>query len=220
MRHPLTDLLQAAARDRMPPADGAVRVLPAVAGPVDAVLSFTAHHVIVADVAETAVLAQLRGDGSQDGLGAPMGPGFLSWLAAVTGSRPGTLDVVLVCEQGEPDDASWLVARHYLLDHARVRRAVRYRTDVSVFADGEGNAVLMLGRGLAGSWEVAFEVEPAWRNRGLAKALLEAAPGLVPGGEPLFAQTAPGNAASLRALLTAGFRPIGGEVLLLKSRRA
>jgi len=149
-----------------------------------------------------------------------MGPGFLSWLAAVTGSRPGTLDVVLVCEQGEPDDASWLVARHYLLDHARVRRAVRYRTDVSVFADGEGNAVLILGRGLAGSWEVAFEVEPAWRNRGLAKALLEAAPGLVPGGEPLFAQTAPGNAASLRALLTAGFRPIGGEVLLLKSRRA
>ena len=29
----------------------------------------------------------------------------------------------------------------------------------------------------------------------------------------LFAQAAPGNAASLRALLSAGFRPIGSEVL-------
>jgi len=29
----------------------------------------------------------------------------------------------------------------------------------------------------------------------------------------LFAQTSPGNAASLRALLNAGFRPIGGEAL-------
>jgi len=67
MRHPLTDLLQAAARDRMPPADGAVRVLPAVAGPVDAVLSFTAHHVIVADVAETAVpLSSVETDRKMD----------------------------------------------------------------------------------------------------------------------------------------------------------
>jgi len=32
-------------------------------------------------------------------------------------------------------------------------------------------------------------------------------------GEPLFAQVAPGNAASLRAFLAAGFVPIGAEVL-------
>jgi RimJ/RimL family protein N-acetyltransferase len=36
---------------------------------------------------------------------------------------------------------------------------------------------------------------------------------LTPPGEPLFAQVAPGNAASLRVVEAAGFRPIGAEVL-------
>ncbi|HEV2894220.1 MAG TPA: class I SAM-dependent methyltransferase [Actinomycetota bacterium] len=36
---------------------------------------------------------------------------------------------------------------------------------------------------------------------------------LVPPGEVLFAQVAPGNAASLRVVEAAGFRPIGAEVL-------
>jgi hypothetical protein len=35
---------------------------------------------------------------------------------------------------------------------------------------------------------------------------------LTPLGEPLFAQVAPGNAASPRAVQAAGFRPIGAEV--------
>ena len=35
-----------------------------------------------------------------------------------------------------------------------------------------------------------------------------------PGSSPtLFAQVAPGNAASLRAVAAAGFRPLGAEVL-------
>ena len=34
--------------------------------------------------------------------------------------------------------------------------------------------------------------------------------------EPIFMQTAPGNAASLRAILAAGFKPIGSEVLFLR----
>jgi hypothetical protein len=40
-----------------------------------------------------------------------------------------------------------------------------------------------------------------------------AARNLTPPGEPLFAQVAAGNAASLRALGAAGFRPLGAEVL-------
>ena len=36
---------------------------------------------------------------------------------------------------------------------------------------------------------------------------------LVPPGEAIFAQTSPGNAASLRALLAAGFVPLGSEVI-------
>ena len=46
--------------------------------------------------------------------------------------------------------------------------------------------------------------------------LAAAARGLVPAGEHLFAQVAPGNVASLRAFLAAGYRPIGAEVLFLR----
>jgi RimJ/RimL family protein N-acetyltransferase len=72
----------------------------------------------------------------------------------------------------------------------------------------------MLGRGLAGRWEIAFEVEPEARGRGLGTALASAGPWLAP-GDPVFAQVSPGNVASLRVLLAAGYRPIGSEVLLL-----
>ena len=42
---------------------------------------------------------------------------------------------------------------------------------------------------------------------------MAAARGLVPAGEPLWAQVAPGNAASMRSTLAAGFVPVGAEVL-------
>ena len=74
--------------------------------------------------------------------------------------------------------------------------------------------MLLLGRGLAGRCEVAFEVEPDHRGRGLGKALATAARHLAPRDEPLFAQVTPGNVASVRALLAAGYAPIASEVLL------
>ena len=60
---------------------------------------------------------------------------------------------------------------------------------------------------------MAFEVDPARRNHGLGRRLVAAARHLVPPGEVLFAQVAAGNAASLRVVEAAGFRPIGAEVL-------
>jgi hypothetical protein len=56
-------------------------------------------------------------------------------------------------------------------------------------------------------------VEDAARGRGLAARVLVDARRLVGPDQVVFAQTAPGNAASLRALLSAGYRPIGSEVL-------
>jgi RimJ/RimL family protein N-acetyltransferase len=50
----------------------------------------------------------------------------------------------------------------------------------------------------------------------VGRAAIAAARHLVPGGEPLWAQIAPGNAASVRAFLAAGFRPVGAEVLLTR----
>jgi RimJ/RimL family protein N-acetyltransferase len=82
-----------------------------------------------------------------------------------------------------------------------------------VFESGGGRALVILGRGLAGRLEVAFEVDAAHRGNGLATAaLLDARRAVRPAGL-LFAQTAPANVPSLRALLAAGFAPIGSEAL-------
>lgn len=95
-------------------------------------------------------------------------------------------------------------------------RALRYREDVRVFeADG---GVLVLGRGVAGRWECAVEVAPDARGRGVGRALAVAARHLVPDGEWLWSQQAPGNAASVRAFQAAGYRPVGAEVLLVVGR--
>jgi GNAT superfamily N-acetyltransferase len=209
MAHPLLRLLHEAAGGRPPPPDGAVRVLPPLPGPVDAVLAFTAHHLVVADV-DPGEVAALLPDGD---LAAPMGAAFLTWLGGRIGSRPGSLDVVLAAEGlgGRPPLELRPVAGPER--HPRAAEARRSRAGVEVWTDRDGAGVLILGRGLAGRRELAFEVEPARRNRGLGRLLVAAARHLTPPGEPLFAQVAPGNAASLRAAEAAGFRPLGAEVL-------
>jgi hypothetical protein len=103
------------------------------------------------------------------------------------------------------------------MDHPRVARATRYRTDLHVYTDGSGAGVLVVGRGLADRWEMAFEVDAVTRGRGVGRALAAAAPTLIPEGEFLFAQASPGNAASVRTLLAAGYVPIGSEVLFARA---
>jgi hypothetical protein len=61
-------------------------------------------------------------------------------------------------------------------------------------------------------------VAPEARNSGLARRITLAARTLVPADEPLWAQAAPANAASVRAILAAGYRPIGAEVLFPRQR--
>jgi GNAT superfamily N-acetyltransferase len=205
----LLRLLQDAAMGAPPAADGVVEVWPAPVGAADAVLAFTAHHVIAAGVDPDLVAARL-----QDGdLGAPMSPGFLDWLGARLGSVPGSLDVVLAAEGLGGIPPLELRPVGDPARHPRAARALRYRGDLEVWTDPEGAGVLVLGRGLAGRREVSFEVDPARRNRGLGRLLVAAARHLTPPGAPLFAQVAAGNAASLRVVEAAGFRPIGAEVL-------
>jgi GNAT superfamily N-acetyltransferase len=95
--------------------------------------------------------------------------------------------------------------------HPRLARAHRYRDDVRGYTVDGG--LLLLGRGLAGRWEVAVEVDPAYRGRGIGRHLVGLAAALVPPGQPVWAQVAPGNVASMRAFLAAGYRPVGVEVL-------
>jgi GNAT superfamily N-acetyltransferase len=103
--------------------------------------------------------------------------------------------------------------------HPRVRRAHVYRSDVSVWTLPDGAGVLILGRGLAGRWEAAFEVEPAHQGRGLGRLLAQSARHVLPAGAPgVWAQVSPGNAASVRTLLAAGYLPVGSEALLVRHR--
>jgi hypothetical protein len=204
----LRAILEAAARGAPPPADGAVELLPAPAGPATAcVVAFVAHHVVASDVPEACVRARLpNGD-----LPAPMSARFVSALAERLRAHPDSVDVVLAAPGLGGEAALVEQARDA---HPRVRRAHASREDVRVFAGAGGHVTVIIGRGLALRAEVAFEVDDAHRGRGLARAALIEARRLVAPDEVLFAQTAPGNAASLRALLAAGFQPIGGEVVL------
>jgi GNAT superfamily N-acetyltransferase len=206
----LYDVLTDAARGRPPEADGTVEVVPQ-AGPAAAVVAFSAHFYVCADV-DAAWVADVLPAGD---FSAPHGARFLTALADRLQSGIGALDVVLARESGpQVPDGRLALDEISVRDHPRVQRALRYREDVRVWQTPDGSGHVLLGRGLAGRWEVAFEVEPAARGHGLGRRLAEAASSLAPSGEPVFAQVSPGNAASLKAVLHAGYRPVCAEVLL------
>ncbi|GAB2925442.1 GNAT family N-acetyltransferase [Nonomuraea fastidiosa] len=211
----LAEVLRDAQDGRFPPADGGVTLVPQPSPRDLGVLSFTAHAVVFADVDPAWIRERLPpGD-----LDAPLGPPFLQELAALTGRAAGNLDLLAVAC---PLPGSAPLALEELRDsgHPRVARARRYRDDVRVWVapaqdDGPGGGVaglLTVGRGVGGRWEVAIEVEPAHRGRGLGRLLAAAARHLAPA--PVWAQVAPGNAASVRAFIAAGYAPVGAEVLL------
>ncbi len=147
-----------------------------------------------------------------------MSASFLLFLAGWVGAEPGTLDVVLAKVDGSGPSPIDVWARDDLDDHPRVRRARRYRPETTVYGDrehGEPDGVLIVGPGVADRWEMALEVAPAARGHGLGRRLAATAATLVPEGEPVFAQVAPGNPSSLRACLAAGYTAIGSEVLFV-----
>jgi hypothetical protein len=201
-------LLDGAAAGSFPPPDGKLEVVPSPGGLADAMLGMTGHFMLAADLDPGEVAANVPGDD----LSAPMSPPALTWIAHRLGSRPATFDALL-CRTGDGSGASDWLHEVEGADHPRVVRASRYRLDMRVFVAAGAAAVLAIGRGVCGRWEFGFEVEPHAQGRGLGTAVARAAAELVPPGEPLWAQVAPGNAASLRALLAAGYAPVGAEVL-------
>ncbi len=206
----VAEVLAEVVAGRPPAPDGLVEVVPQPPGPVAGILAFAAHHMVAADVDPAWVHARLApGD-----YAAPVGPSFVRDLGDLLGREPDNLDVVLAghgrgrrpalpLAPVEPDD-----------DHPRVQRALSYRTDLRCFETTDGAGLVILGRGLARRWELAFEVQPPARGRGLGRALASAGLDLAPPGQPVFVQVAPGNVTSLRAVLRAGgFTPVGGEIL-------
>lgn len=212
MTHRLTELFAAAADGVLPPADGVVEVVGAPPGRVDAVVAFTGHSVVATGLPRPVVDLLL----DPTDLGSALNAGTVAALAELLDTTPGSLDVVLTAPIEIDGDAPRLRE----VDggaNPRVERARRYRDQVRVWTDAQERAALVLGRGLAGRMEVSLEVEPAHRGQGLGRRLLSAVRTLV-GAEPVFAQVAPGNAASLRAFVAAGFTPLGAEVLFPRER--
>jgi hypothetical protein len=203
----LARLFDDAARGVFPAADGRVDVVRAPQHVDGAVFSFTAHLVVATDVPVDEVRAVARADDFS------AWNKVATWLAARSGLHAFSGDVLLaaIATGGAPPEALGPMAD---LEHPRVARAARYRDDVRVFATGDARGVLVLGRGVAGRQELAFEVDPAARNAGLGRRLVQCALALVPAGEAVWAQVNPGNVASLRAALAAGFRPVGFEQLV------
>lgn len=204
----LAGLLERVENGEWLPPDPWLSLLPAPPGGDAAVLSFPGHVVVAADLDPAWVSARLP-DGD---LSAPLNPPFLHACERALGRRVNCVDglyLALPATGPAPLDLRPVAD----LDHPRVRRARRYRPDVRIYTTDGG--VLLVGRGLAGRWEVAIEVDPAYRGRGLGRTLAAAARHLVPGPRPLWAQVSPGNAASVRAFLAAGYRPVGAEALLV-----
>ena len=139
-------------------------------------------------------------------------PRFLTWLADQLDAESHMLNLVMFAVG--TGGGSSLIRRDDLFEHPRVIRAARYRDDLELYSNQYGNSVLVLGRGLAGRRELALEIPASQRNAATGRELVRAAIAITPKGEPVFAQVAPGNAASVRAFYNAGFRPVGAEVLL------
>jgi hypothetical protein len=211
--HPVGELVVAGLAGRFPPADGGWHRVPPWRAGVEAVLAFTGHAVLAigSDVPDE----RLAGLGV-DGFGGAHHPRVLLELAGPNGWID-SLDALLATRgTGEPT----LAPRPDLGHHPRVAFARAVRDDVAVFgrSDPATGDVATLSRGIGGLCELSVELDRTVRGRGSGAAFVRAALGTVPRGEPVVAAVAPGNAASLRAFLSAGFAVLG-SVQLLRPRR-
>ena len=202
--HPLAQVLRSAAEGRFPPVDGGAEIMPPDAAGAHAVVAFTGHSYLLTDLDPTD-LARFR----PDGYGAAAHPRLLVHLAGAGGGI-GSHDVVLV-RRGAAGVTS-LADRTDLEDHPRVQRARHHRRDVRVIGDERG--FVTIGSGLVDRAEMSVELTASEPGRGAGRDLITDALRVFDSDEFVFAQVAPGNAASLRAFLASGFVPIGSEVII------
>jgi hypothetical protein len=201
--HPLGVVLRAAAEGSFPAADGEVDVVRPYRAGVEAVVSLTGHAVVATRLDPADLIAC-----GADGYGGATSAAVLALLAGPDGEVD-CLDALLVARG---TGRTVLPERHDLSRHPRVTFARRWRDDVQVHGDERG--LVTVARGLGGLAELSFEVEPRRRGWGTGRGLITDGLGLVVAGEPVLVAVAPGNAASLRAVLSVGFVPIGSVQLV------
>jgi hypothetical protein len=127
-----------------------------------------------------------------------------------------SLDIVMAgCGAGHPDTSPRLVGRPDLATHPRAAFAARIRDQprLLAYADRRRTALAVISRGIAGLTELNFELEDRRRGHDGGTGLVRGALTAIPAGQLVLAAAAPGNAASVRALLSAGFIPLGSVQL-------
>ena len=206
MGHPLAGLIAAAAAGRFPAADGSWTRVPPWRPGLEAVVAFTGHAVFAVepDISDHRLAAL-----GADGFGGAHDPRLITALAGA-GGWIDSLDMVLAAVgTGRPNAAGApapLVARPDLAGHPRAVFATRIRDHPQVmgYPDPGRAALALISQGIAGLTELSFEVEPERRGHGdgsrLARDALAA--------QLAVAAVAPRHAASVRALLAAGFTPL------------
>lgn len=212
----LADLLRSVADGQTIGAGADLTVVPPPDERSVGVLAFTGHNIVSLDLGGDWVRSRLP----RDDLAAPLQPSFVASVAVATGRAPENIDSVLVAQATGRSNGMALTELTEFLEplHPRLARALAWRVGVRAWRCPGG--LLIMGRGVGDRWEVSLEVDPALRGFGLGRGLFTAARGLLPAGEPVWAQVAPGNAASIRAALAAGFRPVGAEMLFGPMRPA
>ena len=212
--HSLGGLIVAVAGGHFPPADGSWRRVPPWRAGVEAVVAFTGHAVFAVgpDIPDR-LLTEL----GADGFGGAHDPRLIAALAGADGWID-SLDMLLVASG---TGTSPLVDRPDLAAHPRAAFAARLRDCPRVmgYPDPGRSDLAIISRGIGGLTEISFELEPGRRGSGAGAGLVRDALGTVRDGEIAVAAVAPGNTASVRALLTAGFRPAGSIQLFTRHDR-
>lgn len=216
LNHPLGELIRSAANGRFVSVDGGWRRVQPWRQGLEAVVSFTGHAVLALapDIPDERLI-----DLGVDGFGGAHDPRLISEIAGADGWID-SLDVLLAGRgTGGSEVSPTLVDRPDLASHPRAEFAARIRDDPKVlgYEDRSRSAVAVVARGLAGLCELSFELEPEHRGGGGA-GLVRDVLNTIPSGELVIASVAPGNAASLRALLSADFIPLGSLQLFRRGQ--
>jgi hypothetical protein len=211
----LAAVLTDAVGGRFPPADGTVVVASPWQEGVEAVVAFTGHAVVATTLPLDAVLAA-----GADGFGGATLPPLLTLMTGENGEggeggEGGEVECLDVLLGARGTGGGRLPRIPAAEPHPRAVHARHWRTNVRVHGDDRG--LLVLADGVAGLPQISYEVPLPLRGRGYGRSLLADGLALVDRDEPVLTAVAPGNAASLRAVLAAGFVPLGSVQLVRPS---
>jgi hypothetical protein len=215
-RHPLGELIIAAAAGQFPDPDGGWQRVPPWRPGLEAIVSFTGHAVfaVAPDIPDHRLAAL-----GADGFGGAHDPRLIAALAGPEGWID-CLDMLMARHgTGSVGAARPLVDRPDLATHPRAKFAGQIRGGPQVlgYPDPSRSALAIISQGIAGLTELSFELESGRRGRGVGSKLAADALSMIPAGQIAVAAVAPGNAASVRALLTAGFVPLGSLQLFRRT---